>query len=175
MNQDCRTVSKILEINHNCMNEELMKRIKTYLVASWLKYVLAIGVVIELLLGIYAFLHYHIYYTIFFILLAIIIGCYYPVLLNITVKKSFLQQMSFFGKHTFEYQLMFDEENIIYISKDTQITVKYAHLKKCIQTSQEFIFITKLGKYIVCQKKNMTDKDVKQLEDLTKKCKHIKR
>lgn len=83
--------------------------------------------------------------------------------------------MNFFGKHFFEYQLIFDEEKIIYISKDTQITVKYAHLKKCIQTSQEFIFITKLGKYIVCQKKNMTDKNVKQLENLTKKCKHIKR
>ena len=166
---------KIMTINHNYINDELMKRIKTYLVASWLKYALAIGVVIELLLGVYAFLHYHIFYTIFFVLLAIIIGGYYPILLNITVNKSFLQKMSFLGKHTFEYQLIFDEEKIIYISKDTQINVKYAHLKKCIQTSQEYIFITQSGKYIVCQKKNMTDKDIKQLEDLTKKCKHIKR
>lgn len=59
MNQD--ECVKIMTINPNYMNDELMKRIKTYLVASWLKYVLLIGVVIGLLLGVYAFLHYHIF------------------------------------------------------------------------------------------------------------------
>lgn len=171
MDQGYVIVNQIMEIDNNHIDNEVMKRIRIYLVASWLKYVIAVGITFELLLALYCYFHYPIFYSGLFVLLSILLGFFYPFLLNQTVKKCFLQSGKVNKNSSFKFKLIFDEEKIIYINNNDHILIRYTYIKNIIQTEKEYIIVTKFGKYIICQKENMTKKNIKQLIDLSKKFK----
>lgn len=168
MDQGYTIVNQIMEIDNNYIDSKVMKRIRKYLIASWFKYVIATGITFELLLALYCFLYYPIFYSGLFVLLSLLLGLLYPFLLNQTVKKCFLQRGKVNKNSSFKFKLIFDEEKIVYVNNE-HILLKYNQLEKIVETENEYIIITKFGKYILCQKKNMTRRDIQQLIELSKK------
>ena len=155
---------QIMEIDHNCINKQIMKKIRKH-IAPAVKYPIAAGIILALLLGIYGFFHNLPNFILFFLLIILFLFYYY-FLLNLSVKTTFLQKKVFSKNNFLEYKLIFDEEKIVYINKNINISVKYAQIEKIIRTADEYIFITKYKRYFICQKKNMNKNYMDNIEKL---------
>ena len=56
MKQDYTIINKIMEIDNNYIDDKAINRVKKYLVAPWLKYIILCGVLFELVMAIYLFM-----------------------------------------------------------------------------------------------------------------------
>lgn len=169
MKQDYTIINKIMEIDNNYIDDKAINRVKKYLVAPWLKYIILCGVLFELVMAIYLFMQSCIISPLIFLVFATIIASFYPLLVNRTAKIYLLQQEEVFGDEPFEYKIIFDEDKLISISKYGYGILKYKYLKNIVQTEKEYVFISKTGRYILCQKENMTNENIIQLTSISKK------
>lgn len=149
-----KTVKEIMTVDHNCIDQQLMKEIRDPM-APTVKYLLAFILVVETVLGIISFIHDS-PYAFVFLLLDIFFIFYYFLILNWSAKTSFLQKKVLKKNKFSEYRLIFDEEKITYVNKDIKIPVKYTQIKKIIETDSCYIFITRTIRYFVCEKKKIS-------------------
>ena len=111
-------INEIMVIDHNCINKQIVKKIRKY-IAPAVKYPIAIGIILVLVLEINSFFR-NLPNSIYFLLIILFIFYYY-FLLNISVKNTFL-----------EYKLIFDEEKLVYINNNINIPIKYVQIEKII-------------------------------------------
>lgn len=165
--KETKTVKEIMTVDHNCIDQHLMKQIREPM-APTVKYLLAFILIVETVLGIISFIH-NSPYTFVFFLLDIFFIFYYFLVLNWSVKTSFLQKKVFKKNKFLEYRLIFDEEKITYVNKEIKIPVKYTQIKKIIEVDSCYIFITRTIRYFVCEKKKISPDHENTIRSLAKR------
>ena len=162
---------KRIQINHNIVDQEILKEIKRYMVAPWQQYMLSITGLVAIVASIFNFMNNQ--YPMGILLIVLCVVCFLEIFwLN---KKKYKDILNTMKKETEKeeniYTMIFGNDALTIRNCDmvTDNKLPYENMKKIVETENTYTFFGKKNQFAIIRKDSLKIKPSELFEFLKTK------